>query len=129
VGELAAATGPAGLRRALDDDLRRVRDLERLTTRTAQGHAGPRDLGAIRDSLPALTELRERLAGASGHALVSARERIEPEVELAARLAAGLEESPPVAASDGGSIRPGFDARLDGLRAGIREAQAWIAAL
>ncbi|HEV3231536.1 MAG TPA: DNA mismatch repair protein MutS [Candidatus Dormibacteraeota bacterium] len=128
-GAVAELVERPELREGLEGCLRRVRDLERLTTRTAQGHAAPRDLGAIRESLPALDDLRAALAGASAHALVAARERVEPEAELQALLAGALEDSPPAAAADGGAIRAGFDPRLDALRGGIQEAQAWIAGL
>jgi DNA mismatch repair protein MutS len=119
----------ADLRGGLETGLRRVRDLERLTTRTSQGRATPRDLGAMRDSLPALVTISETLVGATGEALAGPRESIRPEPRLAQTLQAALEESLPPTSGEGGLVRPGFDSRLDGLRQSIREAQAWIAGL
>jgi DNA mismatch repair protein MutS len=94
-----------------------------------QGHATPRDLGAIRDSLPALSELRDVLTGTRSLLLAAAAERIDPEIALRDRLQSALNDDLPPSAGDGGSIRPGYDAELDGLHAGIRDAREWIAAL
>src|SRR6202011_3613512 len=66
-------------RAALGAELRRVRDLERLTTRTVQRRATPRDLGAFRDSLPALGRVRALLADAPAARLGADRDRIEVE--------------------------------------------------
>ncbi|HXA42644.1 MAG TPA: DNA mismatch repair protein MutS [Candidatus Solibacter sp.] len=118
-----------GLRQSISAALKRVRDLERLTTRTAQGRAAPRDLGAIRDSLPALADLSQTLLAQSGDALAGPREAIRPEPDLARLLTSALEDSLPPTSGEGGIIRPGYDARLDELRSSIRDAQAWIAAL
>ena len=117
------------LRQSLIDQVRGVRDLERLTTRVAAGRASPRDLGGIRDSLPALgrlAALRGDVAGARLRTLLAA---VEPEEQLQARLTAALETDLPIPVADGGIIRAGFDPRLDELRQAIREAQDWIAAL
>ena len=119
----------ADLRVRLETELRRIRDLERLTTRTSQGRATPRDLGAIRDSLPALVSISETLVGIAGEALAGPRENIRPEPRLAQVLESALEDSLPPTTAEGGIIRPGFDARLDELRQSIHEAQAWIAGL
>ncbi len=131
-GRLAAVSALVhddGLSRAISGALKRVRDLERLTTRTAQGRAMPRDLGAIRDSLPALAELSETLLAVSGDVLAGPRESIRPELDLGSHLESALEPTLPPTNTEGGIIRPGYDARLDELRSSIRDAQAWIAAL
>ncbi|GAC1330283.1 MAG: DNA mismatch repair protein MutS [Candidatus Dormibacteria bacterium] len=109
--------------------LTRIRDLERLTARTAQSRATPRDLGAIRDSLPLVEVLQEALRGCESVALSGLRDRLTPEPGLVEQLGAALVEDLPPTAGEGGIIRDGWDERLDGLRTGIREAQGWIAAL
>jgi DNA mismatch repair protein MutS len=117
------------LRARLETELRHVRDLERLTTRTSQGRATPRDLGAVRDSLPALVSISETLLGVAGEALAGPRESIRPEPRLAQTLESALEDTLPPTTAEGGIIRPGFDPKLDELRRSIHEAQAWIAGL
>ena len=128
-GAVQALIDGADLRARLETELRRVRDLERLTTRTSQGRATPRDLGAVRDSLPALVSISETLLGIPGEALAGPRENIRPEPRLAQTLESALEDSLPPTTAEGGLIRAGFDPRLDELRQSIHEAQAWIAGL
>lgn len=117
------------LREDLLAALGRVRDLERLTARTAQARATPRDLGAIRDSLPLVSVLQESLVGCESVLLSGLRDRLTAEPELEAALAEALVASLPPNATDGGIINDGYDERLDELRRSIRDAQAWIAAL
>ncbi|MDQ6746872.1 MAG: DNA mismatch repair protein MutS, partial [Candidatus Dormibacteraeota bacterium] len=126
VDELASRST---LREDLASCLGRVRDLERLTARTAQARATPRDLGAIRDSLPLVAVLQESLLGCESTLLSGLRDRLTPEPELEQILAAALLESLPPGAADGAIVRDGYDPRLDELRGSIREAQEWIAAL
>jgi len=109
--------------------LGRVRDLERLVTRTAQGRAAPRDLGAIRDSLPPLEDLAGALRAAAALELVAAGEAITGEENLRALLDSALEADLPAAPGEGPCVRPGYDAQLDELRGGIRDAQDWIGGL
>jgi DNA mismatch repair protein MutS len=117
------------MRADLGTALGRVRDLERLTARTAQSRATPRDLGAIRDSLPQVEVVRESLVGCESVLLSNLRDQLTTEPELEAALVAALQESLPPGAGDGGIIRDGYDPRLDELRAAIRDAQGWIASL
>ncbi|MEA2645737.1 MAG: mismatch repair protein MutS [Chloroflexota bacterium] len=126
VEELVAGDG---LRQSLTDEVRRVRDLERLTTRVAAGRATPRDLGAIRDSLPSLARLTALRGEVRGGRLRSLLAAVEPEDALHDTLTSALESDLPIPVTEGGIIRPGYDARLDELRLAIREAQEWIAGL
>ena len=108
--------GRARMREALDG----VRDLERLAGRAAAGRATPHELGALRDSFRRLPDTLESLAGLASRDRSAALGEIEAEFDLlgdlAADLAAALEERPPAALAEGGVIRPGYDAELDGLR-------------
>ena len=126
---LAAVEELGGPAQDCGTELRQVRDLERLTTRTAQGHSQPRDLGAIRDSLPALEALRGALAEVEAPLLSQLLTAIAPEAGLYEVLARALEESLPPSAAAGGYIRAGYDDDLDQLRGSIHGAREWIAGL
>lgn len=126
VDELVSRTD---LREQLISALAKVRDLERLTTRTAQSRATPRDLGAIRDSLPLVGVLQQALVGCESVVLSRLRDSLTPEPQVEDALSSALLQSLPPTASDGGIIRDGYDARLDELRRSIRDAQQWIATL
>ncbi len=121
--------GRSRVREALDG----VRDLERLAGRAAAGRATPRELGALRDSFERLPDVLEALAALGGRglstALAHAEASLDPLADLAAELRAGLADRPPATLAEGGVIRPGYDAELDGLRDLRDGGKRYIAAL
>ncbi len=92
-------------------------DLERIATRLLAGRASPRDLAGLRGGLALAPELRATLCCCDSAPLARAGERIEPLPGLLDALQRGLSESPPLQLNEGGLIAPGWDARLDELRA------------
>ena len=118
-------------RRHLRDALAGMRALERLVARCVQRIAPPRDLGAVRDACAAL-----ETTGAAARAIIAQRRdhrrgRALPRAGWFARerLDALLCDDLPASASDGGAIRAGADADLDGLRAAGSTARTYLAAL
>ena len=93
------------VREALDG----VRDVERLAGRAALGRATARELGALRDSVLRLPDVRGALDGleARGRAalLEEAADRFDLLQDLGDELARALVERPPAQASDGDAIR------------------------
>lgn len=126
---VAELVGASGLRRAVRDALREVRDLERLAVRAAAGRATPRELLALGASLDQLPPLRDLLADSRSAELGTCRDGIAPPDALRERIRAAIDSAPPASLADGGVIRPGYDAELDELRAGRDGAIDWIAAL
>jgi DNA mismatch repair protein MutS len=110
----------------LEAELRGMPDLERITGRTGQGLATPRDLQALLNALrsvPGIQRLADRWPELASPPSPPALD------ELASALAAALVDEVPATLKDGGIFRPGFDAELDGIRDGSRAAREWIAAL
>ena len=108
------ATARAALRSALDG----VRDVERLSGKTAAGRATPRDLRALGDSLTRLPAVHAALARVEAAGLLqSLRAGWDDAATIAASITTTLVERPPVAIGDGETIAPGVDAALDDLRA------------
>lgn len=117
------------LREALDG----VRDLERLAGRAAVGRATPRELGALRDSIRKLPDVRSALDGLDGRdrarLLEEAAERFDLLTDLGDELARALVDRPPAQLADGDSIRPGYDANLDTLKDARDGGKTYIAGL
>src|SRR2546422_7378708 len=92
---VADGRGRDRVREALDG----VRDLERLAGRAALGRATPRELGALRDSIHRLPDVRAALDGleARGRAplLEEAADRFDLLQDLGDELARALVERPP----------------------------------
>jgi DNA mismatch repair protein MutS len=123
------ARGRERLREALDG----VRDLERLAGRAALGRATPRELGALRDSLLRLPDVRGALDGleARGRAalLEQAADRFDLLPDVGEELGRALVERPPAQASDGDAIRAGYDRELDELKDARDGGKQYIAGL
>ncbi len=107
--------------------LYRMHDLERLAARLWAGRASARDLSALQRSLALLPELAELLEGLGP--LESLRERLPSLGQVAERIAAALVADPPLKLSEGGLIREGYDPELDALRQRAEEGRGWIARL
>jgi DNA mismatch repair protein MutS len=116
----------------LRQGLKLVPDLTRALTRIALERGGPRDLAAIGQAILSSQELGGRLAGVAeappiiaGLAATLAR----APTTLAQKLAAAIDDEPPLIARDGGFVRRGYDQKLDAERALATETRAVVAAL
>jgi DNA mismatch repair protein MutS len=123
--------GESGARAGLRETLRRLPDISRALARLSAGRGSPRDLGNLRDGLAAAWELRERLAGVAHMPalLIDLLPRLAGHGALIDTLTHALAENPPIDASAGGYIAPGYDAALDDLRDTGGHGRREIAAL
>jgi DNA mismatch repair protein MutS len=117
------------LRQQIQQVLKQIYDLERLTGRAGSGTANARDLVALADSLGKLPELAQRVATGRSPFL-TALQTVPPILEdLGRTLRTHLVEAPPLYLTEGNLIRPGVNAQLDQLRQSIEADQQWIAQL
>src|SRR5439155_198972 len=114
------------VRGTLQAELKGFPDLERITARTGQGLAAPRDLQALRKALAALPAVRKIAARWPELALPESPASLD---EVQRALNAALADEVPATLKDGGVFRAGFDQELDGIVDGSRAARDWIAGL
>ena len=114
------------VRGTLQAELKGFPDLERITARTGQGLAAPRDLQALRKALAALPAVRKIAARWPELALPESPASLD---EVQRALNAALVDEVPATLKDGGVFRAGFDQELDGIVDGSRAARDWIAGL
>ncbi len=115
--------------------LKSMPDLERALARLTSGRGGPRDLGAIRDSLLAVKILQSKLQ--SQNALAAMPQRLLHLCEILAAaphhlvqdLQKALADELPLLARDGGFIAVGFMSELDENRKLRDDTRQVIAAL
>jgi len=123
------ARGRDRLRESLDG----VRDVERLAGRAALGRATPRELGALRDSILRLPDVRAALDGLEtrGRAalLDDAADRFDLLQDLGDELSRALVDRPPPQLGDGDAIRPAYDRDLDELKDARDGGKRYIAGL
>jgi DNA mismatch repair protein MutS len=101
-------------------------DLERLTSRVAQGIAVPRELYALAAGLERTPLVKEALCHAQAPALVALRDALDPCSEVREFILRAVAD--PLAAT-GRTLRPGYHEELDRLVESVSEARQWIAAL
>jgi len=129
LGAVAELVASADQREALANALKPVGDLERLTSRSSQGHASARELVALRRSLEAIPFLQAALVACQALVIRELAGQVGDAPALADRLSRALVEDPPAVARQGGAIRAGFDAELDGIAEASRGAREWIGTL
>ncbi|WP_373456626.1 DNA mismatch repair protein MutS [Cupriavidus taiwanensis] len=102
---------------ALRGALRRLADVERITSRLALLNARPRDLSSLRDTLRALPEVQACLQDDQGSLLlVQTLQDLAVPQDCLDLLVRAVAEEPATVVRDGGVIAPGFDTELDELR-------------
>ncbi len=104
-------------------------DLPRVTGRAASGHASPRDLAALRQSIELLPAVVNHLAPFASDAVRSMTSEIPDLSDVGSLIREAIVENPPLALKSGGVIRKGYDAKLDSIRAVAREGKDWISKL
>lgn len=114
------------LRAELFNQLKKINDLERLTSRVISGHALPRDLVAIRTSLESLPELIRILSDFPSETLESYKKRIHPCRQELNLLSIALDDDPPATLQNTGIIRHGYSSELDQVVEASQHARDWI---
>lgn len=107
------------------DLLNGIRDIERLMTRIGSGYGTPRDLLALRYSLeavPAIQTLLDQLTSPLFKTL-----QLVDLGKITTLIQRAISDTPPLRLSDGGTIRPGYNAELDELQNLKNNARQWLA--
>jgi DNA mismatch repair protein MutS len=119
--------GSAILRSEIGEDLASILDLERLLSKVSLASAGPRDLLALARSLAVVPSLQRQLAQVKAARLRELAGRLDDVAEVSGGVLEALSDEPPANISDGGAIRPGYDARLDELRGLSQNSRTYLA--
>jgi DNA mismatch repair protein MutS len=120
-------------RAELRSAIKPVTDLERVTNRILSGHAQPRDLVALRETLLRLHSIQELLItnkqeeNAADIVIVQLHiqqfDLCSKELSL---LQSAIDEEPPATLQNTGVIRSGYSSELDGVFEASRHAREWI---
>ncbi len=111
----------------LREGLRSIYDVQRLLARITAGRASPRDLSFVARTLRCLPKVKAKLAGRRAGRLQQLETRIDLCADVRGKLEAALEDDCPLAASEGGFIRPGFHSELDAQRELMKGGKQWMA--
>jgi DNA mismatch repair protein MutS len=126
VAELATNTF---LRQDLQQLLKNIYDLERLTGKAAASRINARELRSLAESLSRLPALAELVANTNSRFLKNLQQYPIELVTLGKQIQAYLVESPPLLLTEGGVIRGNISGQLDELRAAAVDDHQWLANL
>lgn len=110
--------------------LKKTSDIERLINRVRQRLATPRDLVALASGLRAAAEIRASLSPETCARLPHVGElarRLGQNENVIAQIEAAIVDEPPLSTTEGGVIRPGYNAELDQVKDAANGGQQWIA--
>ena len=118
-----------GLQRAeLREAFKPLADIERLTNRIIAGHAQPRDLVSLRETLERIPDIHKILETFEQNQALPLQELIPCQQELSL-LQSSIEDEPPATLQNTGVIRSGYSDELDGVIEASQHARDWIADL
>ena len=100
----------------LRTSLRKIQDIERLSSKVSLRSANARDLIGIKNSLTYLPKIRKSISICKNHYLRSISEDISEFSGLRQLIEKSILDSPPITLRDGGIIRDGYSAEVDELR-------------
>lgn len=119
----------AGLKNSISETLLKVLDIERLLGRIGVGAGNGREVLGIAISLKNLPLIKDILTNASSEILkelLADINDLKELDELSDEILASISENPPLSIKDGGLIRDGVNAELDGLRDISRHGKEFI---
>ena len=100
----------------VQENLRQIGDIERISSRVALKSARPRDLVVLRNTLAVLPHLQRQLVSTENPHIATLSQQISEHPELLALLECAIIDNPPVLIRDGGVIATGYNQELDDLR-------------
>ncbi len=106
--------------------LQRVNDLERLISRVIAGHATPRDLVAIRNTLEYIPTLKQLFALEKNHDLDGSLNLIHDCLDELNLLKFAIADNPPATLQNSGVIKSGYSSELDQVISASQNARDWI---
>lgn len=116
-------------RQRLRENMRQVKDIERLSARISLGIANARDLVGLESSLNLLPEIKSIISPLEHESFKRYLQELDELPEIKDLLERAIEDNPPITLKEGGLIKKGFDSTLDRLREISREGKRWIADL
>lgn len=116
------------VRKTLQDLLKEVYDIERLSSKIVYGSINGRDCIALLHSLWQIPNIINALlhSETKADALTRIRMQLNPMDDIKGLLAAAICDEPPVSVKEGGIIRDGYHAEVDELRRISSGSKDWL---
>lgn len=116
-------------KRELREILSKIGDLERLLSKITTGRANARDLISLKSALNQVPKIKLELKERESKYAVHIRKNLLELKNVVEEIEKAIVDDPPLAVSEGGLIRRGYNADLDHLREISFSGKDWIAQL
>lgn len=117
------------LRKNLQNELKEIGDLERLTSKVCTGRINPREMIYLKTSLKKIPLIKQLLDQSSVDTISKINERLNELASLVDKIELAITDDPSLSISDGNVMRNGYSPELDELRGLSTNAKDWIATL
>ena len=111
------------------EKLKRVYDIERLTSKISYGTVNARDMIALKNSLTMLPDLKKSLESMQSNYLVKLNDELDVLEDVAKLVDNAIVEEPPISVKEGGIIKASYDEEVNRLRKASTEGKNWIVEL
>jgi DNA mismatch repair protein MutS len=113
-------------RQAIDEQLHRIGDLERIISKVAVGRVSPREVVQLKVALEALQPIKTACLYADNENLKRMGEQMNLCESLRDRIDKEIQPDPPLLVNKGNVIADGYDQRLDELRSISRNGRDYL---
>jgi DNA mismatch repair protein MutS len=109
--------------------LRKIQDIERLSSKVSSGNANARDLVAIKSSLVFLPKIKRALHASKNAYIRSIVDEISESNDIKELIERSIVTSPPLSVKDGGVIKEGYNPEVDELRSISKKGKNFLTEL
>ena len=110
----------------LRETLKKITDIERISTRLVFGTANARDMKSLEASLGAVSELKERTGGSVCQLLKDLHGSIDTLDDVRTSIEKLIADEPPFSVREGRIIKDGANEDVDRMRSMMSDGTAWI---
>ena len=114
------------LRGEIQENLKKVYDIERLSSKMSYGNANARDMVTLENSLAKLPEVKKSLENCSSAMLKDLYNNLDELQDIKELIEKAIVDDPPMTVKEGGIIKLGYNEEIDKLKTATTEGKNWI---
>lgn len=111
----------------LREEMQRIPDIERITSRLSVGMGNARDLINLKHALETMLNIKRIILSSKSVLMQKTAKQISPLIhDLIAIIQKNIIDEPPIELREGGLIKPGVNKELDTFRTTVGKSKDWI---
>lgn len=117
------------IRSELRELLKKVYDMERLSSKLVVGNVNARDLLSLKSSMAQIPYITDLMSDLKSEMCVNIRDETDHLSDIYELIDRSIAEDPPITIKEGGIIRDGYSEQVDNYRRAFTDGKQWIADL